>query len=285
MSPTLAEYVSVVTAAASEQLSPIWTGLAVTEAVGALHDLVPSLIDTYALAAGSLAADWYDDHREEKAIKGRFTALVPDLGDLGARQLVDWAVQPLTDLDEPDWNAARTRTEGGMQRRIAKASRETVMISALTDPQALGWQRVARSDGCPFCVMLAGRGAVYSERSVKFGAHDHCSCSATPAWGGEPLPVKPFTPSARNISDADRARVRDWIDANDLGNTKADKANRSSGKRTAAPSESKAEIAKRQLPALEQSLKDLRAKGLPDSSPQIQYHLAQIAKFRRQLKR
>ena len=42
-------------------------------------------------------------------------------------------------------------------------------------------------------------------------AHDHCHCSAVPAWSGEPRPVKPYTPSARKATDADRARVRDWI--------------------------------------------------------------------------
>jgi hypothetical protein len=31
--------------------------------------------------------------------------------------------------------------------------------------------------------MLIGRGAVYTEASVDFEAHDHCHCGAEPAWG------------------------------------------------------------------------------------------------------
>ncbi len=41
-----------------------------------------------------------------------------------------------------------------------------------------------------------------------------------------------------------------------------------------------AEVARRMLPGLEKSLKNLRAKGLPEDSPQIQYHLEQIAELR-----
>jgi hypothetical protein len=30
--------------------------------------------------------------------------------------------------------------------------------------------------------MLLGRGAVYTEASADFEAHDHCNCGAAPAW-------------------------------------------------------------------------------------------------------
>lgn len=50
------------------------------------------------------------------------------------------------------------------------------------------------------------------------------------------------------------------------------------------PSETEAAKAARLLPGFEKSLEDLRAQGLPEDSPQIQYHIAMIAKLRRQLK-
>lgn len=49
------------------------------------------------------------------------------------------------------------------------------------------------------------------------------------------------------------------------------------------PSEAKSAAAKRLLPGLESSLANLRAKGLPEDAPQIQYHLTQIAKLRNDL--
>lgn len=211
--PSLAEQIAIISATAAEDLSAVWDGLPPRLAIQALMDLLPAVVDTWALAAGAFAADWYDDRREDEGIKGRFTAIVPETDDLGAEQLARWAAQPIN-LDEPDFRLARSRAEGGLQRRITNMARDTVMTSSIEDPQARGWQRVARSGGCPFCRVLAGRGTVYSSKSANFGAHDYCHCSAVPAWGGKPVPVKAFTPSARTITDADRARVRDWIAAN-----------------------------------------------------------------------
>lgn len=58
--------------------------------------------------------------------------------------------------------------------------------------------------------------------------------------------------------------------------------------RTAATSasptaESAADVARRQLPGLEASLADLRARGLAEDSPQITYHLQQIDRLRANL--
>ncbi len=50
-----------------------------------------------------------------------------------------------------------------------------------------------------------------------------------------------------------------------------------------AKRESKADVAARHLPLLKKSLADLRARGLAENSPQISYHLAQIAKFEAEL--
>jgi hypothetical protein len=47
--------------------------------------------------------------------------------------------------------------------------------------------------------------------------------------------------------------------------------------------ESTAAVAARLLPGLEESLANLRQAGLPEDSPQIQYHLTTIARLRRQL--
>jgi hypothetical protein len=210
--PTLAEQVAVISDASIEDLEAIWN-LPARQIGPALLDLLPAVIDTWALAAGAFAADWYDDRREEADVKGRFRAVVPDLGDLGAEELARWGSAPV-DLDVPDLRLARSRIEGGLQRRVTNVSRQTVMTSSIEDPQARGWQRVARSGGCAFCQMLAGRGAVYTEKSADFGAHDYCHCSATPAWSGRSKAVRAYVPTDRSITDADRARTREWIAAN-----------------------------------------------------------------------
>jgi hypothetical protein len=195
---------------ADNDLGALWRQVnTADEARAALLDVLPALVETYSLASATLSADWYDEARDLIDAKGRFQAIPADLGDLGAETLARWGIGPLFQA-EPDWSRARTLVKGGMQLRIANASRFTVAESSIADPAAEGWQRQG-SGSCAFCAMLIGRGAVYSESGADFAAHDHCNCSAMPAFKGEPRPVKPFTPSARKVSDADRARVREYL--------------------------------------------------------------------------
>jgi hypothetical protein len=177
-----------------------------------LNELLPGLLEEYGLAASAYAADWYDEYRLERDVPGRFTASPAPLREPGVSQLVAWATEPL-DMPAPDVRRAQVLLDGGVQKRLANVSRQTVAESSYADPKARGWQRVGAGN-CDFCRMLIARGAVFSERSARFAAHDHCHCSAVPAFGGEPLPVHPYAPSKRRVSDADRARVRAYLRAN-----------------------------------------------------------------------
>lgn len=178
-----------------------------TRAEAALRDVLPALIDTYGSAASTLAAERYDDVRARTGVRGKFRAVPADIKDSGAQSLVGWALSEATDVP-----SLTTLILGGTQRRIANFARKTVMDSSFFDPSAQGWQRVSQG-GCStgFCDMLAGRGTVYSEASADFASHDHCQCYAEPAFVGAPRPVKPYKPSLRTPSDADRARAREWI--------------------------------------------------------------------------
>ena len=175
-------------------------------AAEALHDILPALIERYGLAASALAADWYDDLRESKGVGGRFAAIPANIEDTGAHALVGWALDEATDD-----GSLVALLEGGMQRRVVNFGRFTVTESSIADPRADGWQRLGQGANCAFCDMLISRGAVYSEASADFGSHDHCNCIAVPAFRGEPREVKPYTPSLRDSTDADRARAREWI--------------------------------------------------------------------------
>jgi hypothetical protein len=196
---------------AASDLDAIWRQTDSPElARAALEDVLPALITAYGTASGTLAADWYDERRAEAAVRRRFQANPAALRDGGgALVLARWGIGPLFG-DEPNVARARELIAGGLQLRIANAARDTITEASIEDPAAQGWQRES-SGGCPFCEMLAGRGEVYSEQGADFAAHDHCGCVAVPAFEGEPRPVKPYTPSERNITDADRARVREYL--------------------------------------------------------------------------
>ncbi|MGL5910676.1 MAG: hypothetical protein ACRCZP_11785 [Phycicoccus sp.] len=112
---------------------------------------------------------------------------------------------------------ALVASSGEVTKFVLAAARDTVRESAVADPTIVGWRRVGPGS-CDFCRMLIGRGAVYTDRTVRFASHAHCSCAAEPAFGGvEPTPVQAFQGTTRTINDVDRARVRRYLADNRAG--------------------------------------------------------------------
>ncbi|MDH6283221.1 hypothetical protein [Prescottella agglutinans] len=203
-------------AIANDDLDALWASVrTAVEAEQALHDLLPALVDVYGEAAAALAADWYDDLREANEIRGSFRAIAARTADRGEHALAGVATAPWRGVpsEDVDWSAVRSKLYGGLQMRIADVARDTITFSSIQDRGATGWQRVA-SGGCIFCQTLAGRGTVYTEKTADFASHDNCNCVATVAWKGLEVPVKPYVPSLRNSTDADKARVKAWMAAN-----------------------------------------------------------------------
>lgn len=170
--------IALLTREVESDLSSLWRGADTPELVEeALRDLLPGLIDLYGSAAATVAADWYDDLRDEVGARGRFTAIAAEVPQTGSQALVGWALAESTDM-----TAFESMILGGTQRRIANFSRLTVTGSSIQDPAAVGWKRVGDGDSCSFCRLLLGRGAVYRESTADFQAHDRCGCTAAPEW-------------------------------------------------------------------------------------------------------
>lgn len=204
----LREDVTAVSADAVSAFDDLTRGLSEADAFQAIRDELPGLILLYGEQAAVVAAEWYDEARSIAGVRGTFAASPADLPALGMEGLIGWAVKTSTSF--PSMLGLIT---GGAQKRVANGARLTVIAAAGADPQAVGIQRYARtSGGCAFCRMLAGRGAVYrSEDSADFAAHEHCHCVAVPAFTGVPRYVKPYERRIRDVTDADRARVREWL--------------------------------------------------------------------------
>lgn len=106
--------------------------------------------------------------------------------------------------------------------RVLEADRQTVMRSARADKRATGWRRLSHG-GCKFCNMLAGRGEVYTATSVRFASHDHCRCTAVPAYGGPEVNVHQYTASKEKITPKERAQLKAYLaGVEDDGVTKKD---------------------------------------------------------------
>lgn len=161
---------------AQRDIDTLWANIGEAKAGEVLHDVLPSLIDSYGSAAATVAADWYDSKREAKGVRGNFRAIPADIKDTGTHALIGWALATATDD-----TSFKTFILGGTQRRVRDFSRLTVQDSSIRDPGARGWERVGVGE-CEFCQMLLDRGAVYTEASADFQAHDHCKCDAAPAF-------------------------------------------------------------------------------------------------------
>lgn len=181
----------------------------------ALSELLPQVVDEYGGAAASLAVDWYDEQRDAAHARGRFRAsAIRQPGAARFEALAKWGVDPLR-LDAPDFDAALERVSSATSRIVGRAHSLTVVSNTRTDPQAQGWRRVGNGATCKFCRMLIDRGAVYRKESVTFKSHYHCKCTASPAWDdGREVQTIAYVASKRRVTDADRAKVRAWLNAN-----------------------------------------------------------------------
>jgi hypothetical protein len=199
------------TALAKRDLDRLWTQISDLPPVQvreALVDVLPVIADEYGLAAGALAADWYDDERDRAGVGGSFTAEPVELPDQERfTSLAVWGTSPLFS-ENPDPQSSLSLVAGGLQRAIADAHRLTVVESTQNDPQATGWRRIGVGENCGFCRMLIGRGAVYTEASVTFRSHDNCNCAASPTWAENVVKIsrEPFQQSQKNRSDETKKR-------------------------------------------------------------------------------
>ena len=135
-------------------------------------------------------ADVYDYQWPERAAKSSLSAAS---GKAIAR------AELLTASGAPSaatFEVAKRAMLASAKRQMLNAGRER--ITGLTRTSGYGrWARVSDGAPCAFCLMLVGRGPVYTHDSVRFRAHDGCGCSARPVLANE----SGWTPQAREARD------------------------------------------------------------------------------------
>lgn len=191
-----------------------------------IRSFLPDAIAGYGLAAGALAADFYDEVRAAAAVGGSFVATADHVTSPEATQaLINWGLAPLFNADAPDPALALSRLAGGFQRAVAGADRQIIIANARRDPEDVRYARHASANACTFCAMLTTHQAVYrsaaSARTVvgrgtaklfdgsKMDArrkgirprgtqalgekfHDYCHCIVVPVWPGSEIPEPPY---------------------------------------------------------------------------------------------
>lgn len=186
-----------------------------TSTVDELLEAIPTIIAFYADGTAALAADYYDDTRDDANPSRRFKAepVVDDRAEKIRRGIL-WLVEPLR-LPEPDYPSTESRLSEVVQLETAKPFRSTILTNSQRDPSSVGWRRNA-GICCKFCRMLAGNGATYKESTARFAAHPHCDCTAAPVFDGQPgeeASTLQYVASQRRKTPAQRQAVNRYLAA------------------------------------------------------------------------
>jgi hypothetical protein len=165
-----------------------------------LLDVMVALVADYGSQAAVLAADWYAELRAEAPTQSSYLALMAatataeamasEVGYAGAGAYVS-PTKALID-------AAAV-----LDKFVGYGQRDTIDLNVNMDPEpGVTWARIAQSDACAFCAMLATRTDYRSQGSaiIVTGAgsrpsrqgkralgekyHDDCRCVATPVFTG-----------------------------------------------------------------------------------------------------
>lgn len=198
--------------------------------------------------------------------------------------------------------AARDRIELLIEDNLMLAQRfaelEIVQTAADLDQTVIGYRRVihpelSRTGVCGLCIAAADR---HYTVGTLLPIHDRCKCTVAavteshdPADDVNAADLGALYGQAGGTGGAALKRVRYQVDEHgELGPTLVPKKKykpRTAGskRRTAgagdAPDASQVDTARRLLPGLQDSLKDQRAQGLSEDSPQVTYHKAQIDRW------
>lgn len=172
---------SVSTLAVAE-LASQWADLPDTPLAlaGPLAELLVELYGDFSPLAATIAADFYEDLRDQASVPGSYTAvLAPEASVDQIQASASWASSGAW-LD--DQKALRDAA-GSLDRAITTRDRETISLNVGRDPAAPRYARHASANACAFCAMNAARGPVFrSSDAAATKYHDFCACTAVPAW-------------------------------------------------------------------------------------------------------
>lgn len=176
---------------------------AVTGTWPTFEQAVTTLIDArYGTSAG-LGARYFEMFRAAEGVPGVAPALLAD--PLPAEQVETslrvtglYGARSQLAIQAPNVEKnTLVRLLGSIGRMVGDGGRNTIERSVQNDNQALGYARVTSGRACGFCSLLASRGPVYKDSTVRFRSHDHCSCTSEPFYSRD----QPWPGNGRQLRD------------------------------------------------------------------------------------
>ncbi len=214
--------------AAERDLVAVWRTLTLDDVATARREIeaiLPLIIDGYGTPISSLAADWYDELREQASLSKPYRAVVGPVATLAqVESLAGWSTGALYGAS-PEQEAALAALKGGLQRLLTNADRDTIMANVARDSSQTRYARHASANACAFCAMLATRGAVFlskesatrvvgrgtekrkdgtrqdakrlgirarGKQALGEGYHDYCHCTEVPIFDGQDYEPAPY---------------------------------------------------------------------------------------------
>jgi hypothetical protein len=155
---------------AEAELNQLWgqaERLSDVDFFGFIVQAYPIVVDPYVDMAANLAATWFelsDPTSRYRAV----TAPPPPVEKLAKN--AEWALKSLGDQ-------GRVNLEGSLNRSVFDGARDTTRINV--ERTGSRWAIDARPTACPWCRMMATRGAVYRKKATALAAcHDNGHCVA-----------------------------------------------------------------------------------------------------------
>jgi hypothetical protein len=140
--------------------------------IAELRQVLPDVVSGHVGLAADQTAQWYTDLAPDED----FTAIVPPDDVVTAERIVtsiSWAVNTATTIE-----TAISQLQGSVQRAVLDGQRATVSHNAARE--GIRYRRHCGYAACNWCLVLAGRGAIYTSAANAVRGHDNCRCLAVP---------------------------------------------------------------------------------------------------------
>ncbi len=155
-----------------------------TRSWAVLEEALRDITATYGDISAASAIDFLESAAEAA---GRPSAVIPMAAvapDEQVGSMMRWGLGPLWE-ETPRPSMALKRLAGGAGRLSLQPGRNTVLDYVRRE--RIRWAFVPQGTAtCPFCLMLASRGAVYHTEQPRY--HEFCDCSITPIHEDQDVP-------------------------------------------------------------------------------------------------
>ena len=190
-------------------------GRAAAKAVDGVDDwdeaamAVAEVCGAYARMSAGMTARYYDGIRQASRVRTRYSAGAFHGYDADATYSA--AIAILESVQDGTATKPAADLLGNLaSREVKNAADRCIRENVRRDPAKPRYAIVPDGDACAFCQMRASLGYTYADEDA-VESHDHCTCTATPVFGGQK--VEGYDPDAYYDRYKD---ARDALDSGDI---------------------------------------------------------------------